>query len=170
MNTEEMREEYKPKKVKLLLVGESPPKDGVFFYGSSQKCQMTTYTSQAFELAFNEKFKNIQEFLQFFKDKNCFLDDLCTEPVDKEDNNARNKKLQKSIPTFANKLRKINPEIIVIALMKIEQYVASAIKISKMNSQPTVYTLPFAGYGHQKKFKNKFVKILGKYYLKHNKH
>ena len=51
MDTEKIRISYKPENIKLLLVGESPPASGEFFY---VKSLMTVYTSRAFERAFIE--------------------------------------------------------------------------------------------------------------------
>jgi len=90
MDTEKIRQRYAPDKIKLLLIGESPPDSGEFFY---VKSNMTTYTSRAFKKAHGIKFIDNTEFLKYFKDCGCFLDDLCHTPVDKSQNKEREKGL-----------------------------------------------------------------------------
>ena len=48
MDTEAIRQSFKPDKIRLMLIGESPPASGRFFY---LKSAMTIYTSRAFEKA-----------------------------------------------------------------------------------------------------------------------
>ena len=50
MDTEKIRKLFKPDRIKLLLVGESPPASGKFFYSKSP---MTLYTSSTFEKVFS---------------------------------------------------------------------------------------------------------------------
>jgi hypothetical protein len=45
MDTEKVRMSYKPGNIKMLLVGESPPASGDFFYVRSM---MTVYTAKVF--------------------------------------------------------------------------------------------------------------------------
>ena len=59
MDTEKIRISYKPENIKLLLVGESPPAGGEFFY---VKSLMTVYTSRAFEGVFNQSFTNVAAY------------------------------------------------------------------------------------------------------------
>ncbi|TGU72116.1 hypothetical protein E4633_07285 [Geomonas terrae] len=68
-STEEIRKAYLPSNVKILLVAESPPSNGDFFY---VKSEMTRYTMVAFEKASGLKFKSIRHFLEYFKDCGCY--------------------------------------------------------------------------------------------------
>lgn len=155
MNTEEIRESYKPLNINLLLVGESPPASGGFFY---KKSHMTTYTSRAFEKAFGRSFSDHLSFLNFFRDKGCYLEDLSHIPVDDKPSSERKKILQDSIHNFSLCLKQDNPQIIVIVLKKIEGYVKEAIDLAKITCP--VYTLPFPGNGHQNKFIHELTDIL----------
>ena len=58
-----VRREFRPKKVKLLLVGESPPVSGKFFYLGSV---MTQHTATAFTKAYGVQFGSQEEFLTYF--------------------------------------------------------------------------------------------------------
>lgn len=147
MKIEELRRSYKPKQVRLLLVGESAPASGKFFYDRSS---MTTFTSRAFERAFNIKFEDTPSFLNFFQEQDCYLDDLSLIPVDKMKAGDREDALNKSIESLAIRLREYNPEVVAVALKKIEKHVIKAMNIAGI-CRP-LYVLPFPGNGHQNKF------------------
>jgi len=46
-NTEQLRQSFKPDNIRMLLVGESAPASGQFFYNQSR---MTGYVTKAFKL------------------------------------------------------------------------------------------------------------------------
>jgi len=147
MNTEKIRQSYAPDRIKLLLIGESPPDSGKFFY---VKSHMTTYTSQAFEKAHGIKFKDNSDFLKYFKDCGCFLDDLCHTPVNHLSKKDREKELENCIATLSERIKKFNPPVVAIVLKKIEKYVREA--ITKSGCTPEIYVLPFPGNGWQNKY------------------
>ncbi len=155
MNIEKIRNTFLPKKVKILLIGESPPKRGGFFY---VKSAMTTFTSRPYEQAFNITFSDPQTFLEHFRDSGCFLDDLSHEPVDHLPKTKREEALIKEIPHLANRLKNWEPSVICIILKKIENHVQEAINLSGIKT--TVYTLPFPGNGHQGKYIDKMTIII----------
>jgi hypothetical protein len=147
MNIETLRRTYQPNQIDILLVGESPPKKGRFFYDT---CAMTTFTSRPFEKVFDIEFADNKEFLSFFREKNCFLDDLAHEPVDHLETKAREEALEQAVPSLASRLEAYNPRVTCIVLRKIEGYVRSAIAQSGIDTK--TYVLPFPGNGHQKKY------------------
>jgi hypothetical protein len=155
MDTEALRESYKPIQIKLLFVGESPPESGKFFY---HKGSMTTFTLRAFEKVFDRAFSDTSSFLKFFQHSGCYLEDICLEPVDKMTPKERNKMLKDSIKYFSSRLRKYSPEAIVIVLKRIESHVKEALK--KADISCPIYTLPFPGFGHQNNYINELCKIL----------
>ena len=152
---EDIRKSYQPKKIKLLLIGESPPESGQFFYLESL---MTTFTQRAFENTFNLSFKNHKEFLQFFKKKGCYLDDLSSIPVNGIPPLRKEEVLSGSILSFSKRLTLYKPEIVVIVLKRIERKVNEALDLSRIQCER--YTLPFPGNGHQNKYIQKLSKIL----------
>jgi hypothetical protein len=158
MQTEKIRQSYRPNDIQLLLVGESPPASQKFFY---VKSAMTTYTAQAFEKAHGVCFVDDQEFLQYFKKCGCYLDDLCHEPVDDLPTAKREERLKESIDGLAQRIQEMNPPVLVIALKKVERYVREA--VNKSGRQPKMFALPFAGNGHQTKYVAQLSDILGTY-------
>lgn len=158
MNIEDIRESFRPKPIRLLLIGESPPASGKFFY---RKSAMTTFTSRAFEKTFNTTFSKTEDFLDYFKACNCYLDDLSHVPVDDKSAEQRERILIDSIPALSDRLQTYKPEVIAIALKKIEGHARKA--IDKAILSCPVYTLPFAGNGHQNKYIEELSNILGRH-------
>jgi hypothetical protein len=62
---EALRLRYKPARVRWLLIGESPPANGTFFYKADSN--LSRYTQQAFSTALEREFADGKEFLDFFK-------------------------------------------------------------------------------------------------------
>ncbi len=160
MNIEELRKSYKPQKIKLLLIGESPPESGKFFYLESS---MTTFTQRAFENTFKLSFKNHKEFLQFFKKKGCYLDDLSSIPVNRMPPLRKEEVLSGNILSLAKRLTSYKPEIVVIVLKRIERKVNEALDLSRIQCER--YALPFPGNGYQNKYIQKLSKILKSHML-----
>jgi hypothetical protein len=158
MDTEALRESYKPIQTKLLFVGESPPASGKFFY---HKGSMTTFTSRAFEKVFDRVFSDTSSFLKFFQHSGCYLEDICLEPVDKMTQKERTMMLKNFIEYFSSRLKEYSPEAIVIVLKRIESYVKEALRKAEINCP--IYTLPFPGFGHQNNYINELCKILEKH-------
>jgi len=146
-------------KVKFLFVGESPPYGGKFFYNANTG--LYKYTKEAFSRAINIEWRDDAEFLYYFRDHGFFLDDLCHEPVNQyKRGEGRNRQLkrQKSLPDFTTRMKKYNPENIIIVMKAIEKFVKKAIE--KNNLSIVTYLLPFPSYGHQQQYVDKLVKIL----------
>ena len=161
MEIEKLRASYKPTDVKILIVGESPPVGGTFFYDRSK---MTIYTKKAFENAFNKSFVDEKEFLDFFKSQNCYLDDICLTPVNNMEKQQREQMLQNSIADFSKRLKSYQPDVIIVALKKIAMYTQQAIELSGVKSK--YYQIPFAGNGWQNKYIEELEKILKHHLVK----
>ena len=74
-DVEKIRELYKPKKIRILFVGESPPPEPWdFFY----LCNTQLYyaVKEAFEKGLKRKFSSDEEFLEFLKSKGVYLEDI----------------------------------------------------------------------------------------------
>jgi hypothetical protein len=141
---------YLPKQVRLLLVGESPPASGKFFYCGGP---MARYTAGAFEDAYGVRFPNspdCKEFLAFFKEHGCYLEDLSVAPVNTMSRAERIARLKESVPRLSPRIRELNPEVVVAVLRRIEPFVREAIELAGGN--PAFRVLPFPGQGHQKNY------------------
>jgi hypothetical protein len=155
---ETVRNRYRPNNVRLLLVGESPPESGKFFY---MKSAMTTHTAHAFESAHGRKFSNTEAFLEHFKHCGCFLEDLSRTPVDQWSSKKRDDHLRNEVSPLSQRIKALSPSVVVIFLKRIAPYVQEAVEMSGCN--PVVYVLPFPGSGHQTKYKSELATIVSKH-------
>ena len=143
-NRQEIRKKFRPAKVKILFVGESPPANGGFFYVSSP---MTAYMARVFANTFGERFQSLGEFLNYFKAKGYFLDDLSHQPVDNMPRQKRRRVLANSVAQFAKRLTEYQPGCIIAVLKSIEGDVCRAVRIA--NLAVPIHAVPFPGQGHQ---------------------
>lgn len=160
MNTEALRRQFRPNRVTLLFVGESPPTSGKFFY---HKGPMTRFTADAFEAAQRSKFSptDPKELLTHFKQCGCFLDDICHSPINDLPSEDRRRRLAESVAGFARRLSKLKPEAIVVALKKIEPHVRIA--AAQAGLEVPIYVVPLPAHGHQTEYVKRLAKILPKH-------
>lgn len=116
MNYKEIREKYNPKRygmeVKVLFVGESPPKTK-FFYRTDPNLYFAT--KEAFEKAYGREIPN---FLQCFRLLGGYLIDLYNEPGKNAKKLCGPKKYEKEkeelIQRLANQIAQFNPRFIIV--------------------------------------------------------
>jgi hypothetical protein len=159
MDNEELRRSYRPDKIKILLVGESAPVSGKFFY---RKSAMTTFTARVFESVYGQAFEDTADFLRCFKANGCYLDDLSLVPVNAMGPVARGRALRESIQSLAKRIIEMEPQVVVAVLRKIGPHVRQAVQFAGL---PIVFrSLPFPGQGHQKKYMAGLESILRRKY------
>ncbi len=160
MNTDALREQFRPNRVRLLFVGESPPASGKFFY---DKGPMTRFTAKAFEAAHGLTFSatDQNEFLTYFKKCGCFLDDISHSPIDGLAVEERTRRLAESVAGFARRIAALKPKAIVVTLKKIEPHVRIA--AAQAGLEVPIHVVPFPGHGHQTKYVERLAEIVPKY-------
>ena len=160
MNTEALREQFRPRRVKLLFVAESPPASGKFFY---DKGPMTRFTAKAFEAAHGLTFDptDQKEFLTYFKSCGCFLDDICHSPIDGLPVEDRTRRLAESVAGFARRIAEFKPKAIVAVLKKIETH--ARIAAAQAGLHVPIHVVPFPGRGHQTKYIECIERIVRRY-------
>ena len=102
MNTfKEISSKWQPQRIKVLLIGESPPAQAKNFFFYAPNSDLYNFTKKAFENVYKDKISEYPVFLNFFMDLGCFLDDLCEEPVNYiSDKNLRRKEWENSTYEF----------------------------------------------------------------------
>lgn len=149
-DVEQVRQKYLPEKVKVLIVGESPPHSGKFFYTGDD---LTSRTWEAFSWVFMDviDLSTYEEFLNFFKKQGFFLDDLCLEPINRiKANNERIKMRKKWVPSLAERMKEYNPEAIVFIMKGARQQFEDAVKRAGLCNVPRYYT-SFPSFSEQNK-------------------
>jgi len=159
---EKIRYSYKPSKVRILLVGESAPTSGEFFYlGNSN---LYKHTKSAFLKVYPEVgSQTMQNFFVFLKEKGFYLDDICLMPIDKLNNEKQRRQcIKNSVQSLAERIKMYSPIVVVSILKSIEKDVSKSLDLSGVNIEE-LYSLPFAGNGHQKKYIEELSKIVKKH-------
>ena len=93
---------YLPERIRYLLVGESVPNGGTFFYDANSI--LFRYTYEAFRQVFERDCGEEQAFLRFFQKQGFFLDDLCSIPVNALPDCEREQERSKGVDSLAERL------------------------------------------------------------------
>jgi hypothetical protein len=108
---EDLRQSYRPDRIRVLFIGESPPAGGTFFYKVDSN--LARYTQQAFSQAFERQFDSGEAFLRFFKALGCYLDDLCLTPLNRLDRRERKRHRTAGVDLLAERIRTASPQVVV---------------------------------------------------------
>lgn len=175
MTIEQARIKYKPKKIKYLLIAETPPKPDSkrFFYFENVQEQDSLFL-ETMKVLYPESVSGIttkeirsikKSFLERFRNDGFYLIDSLNEPFEEKYNSTKKIKLlkqgQKNLLKRVTKL--ITPKTVVILISatvfraNFEFLKDNNIKIS--NSE----LIDFPGSGGQKKFREKLKKAITLY-------
>ena len=160
---ERARQRLKPDAVTLLFVGESPPAGGTFFYYANSR--LYDATKEAFRIAVPSLVRG-DNFLERFKGLDCYLDDLCLEPVNhlKLDNPlAKKKRLalrEQGEEPIAKRMRANPPQAVIVVMKGIEPNVRAALALADSDGL-RVDSLPFpARPEHRARYVSELAAIL----------
>jgi hypothetical protein len=154
---EAVRDRFKPEPIRVLFVGESPPAGDTFFYSANSN--LHRYTEEAFTAAFGRQFGPGEEFLKFFAELGCYLDDLCAAPVNHLDKGERELQRTAGITSLSTRLRTTSPQAVVVVMKAIEPHVQQAAKQAELGRIP-FFALPFPAQGNQRKYVAELVETL----------
>jgi hypothetical protein len=142
---ERLRRRYRPAKVRLLFIGESPPASGRFFYRGDSGLYRAM--REAFQIA--DASIGDEAFLTAFQAAGCYLIDLCPEPVDDLDSASRRAAHRQAEASASSAIARLRPSTIVTLLRSIEGIVANA--AAGANWSGEVIHLPYPGrWSHHK--------------------
>ena len=148
-DVELIRRQYRPERVKFLLLGESVPEGGDFFYYATSN--LFRQTLQAFREVFADECGDGAQFLRFFRDRHFFLDDLCSVPVNGMDDADRVRERTAGVRPFVERLKATNPEYLIVVMKKILPEAHQACELADMF--PPLLGLPFPSWPkHQELF------------------
>jgi hypothetical protein len=136
---ESLRRRYRPAKLRLLFIGESPPASGRFFY------QRDSGLYRAMREAFRtiDPSINDESFLSVFQNSGCYLIDLCPHPVDDLDPRLRRAACVASEASLCRAIKKLQPQAIATLLRSIRDNVERA--ASRAGWQGPLTNLPYPG-------------------------
>lgn len=145
---EELRRSFYPDFITTLFVGESAPASGRFFYSSNSSL------FRAMKRAFGDR----ETFLEDFKTKGFYLDDLVLTPVNKLDRHERSRRRQEAIPELAKRLISYKPRAVVVVMRAILPTVRKAMQMAGMVYEP--FCVPHPAFGNWTRFSNEMTKII----------
>jgi hypothetical protein len=144
---EDLRKSFHPDCITTLFVGESAPESGRFFYCSN---------SSLFH-AMKRAFGNRETFLEDFKKKGFYLDDLVLTPINKLERRERSRLRQEAVPELAKRLIEYKPKAVVVVMRDILPMVREAMRIAGISFQP--FCVPHPAFGNWTRFGNAMAEI-----------
>jgi hypothetical protein len=124
---------YRPDRIKVLFVAESPPASGSYFYYGGNRLL------HEMRRALKEDQRTDADFLMSFMKRGWYLDDLVQTPV-KNQSELKNK-CRKARDDLAARIRRYSPCIVVCLVRRIRDDVEIA--TLKAGSDACVYTVSF---------------------------
>lgn len=162
---ERLRRSYRPKRVKILFVGESPPVSGRFFYQADSglfRAIRETFI-QALP-ALKPALENKEHFLRVFQGMDCYLFDLCGRPVDRLSAKARREAWMKGQPRLTKTLRDLRPQIVVTVVRSVAGNVVRAQQKAEWSGLHVELPYPGRWHQHREEFAKGLVPLLRKNY------
>jgi len=145
---EGLRKSFCPDCITTLFVGESAPASGRFFYSGN---------SSLFR-AMKRVFGDQESFLEDFRKKGFYLDDLVLTPVNKLERRERSRLRQGAVPELAGRLIKYKPKAVVVVMRAILPMVQKAMRIAGIPYEPL--SVPHPAFGNWVRFSSAMTGII----------
>ena len=154
------RNKYRPSKVNVLLVAESPPSSGGYFYAETAigKDHLFRETMKALKLWQVDrpmrKGCDKRPMLKHFRSLGFFLIDTCELPVDKMPPRRRRLSTIQGASTLPNRVKELNPGRILIVKKTVFNPARQALNIAGFEDRIlNKRSLPFPNHGNQRRFR-----------------
>jgi hypothetical protein len=153
---ERLRQGYRPRRVRILFVGEAPPASGRFFYHADSGLYRAV--RDAFFAAFPVMRRT--QFLDSFRSLGCYLVDLCGAPVDRMNLRPRQRICLAGEARLSRRIRELRPKTIVTVVRSIGINVRRAEQRADWSGPH--FELPYPGRWHhyRREFRRKLVPVL----------
>ena len=161
------RRKYRPSNVRLLMIAESPPSSGGFFYfpktiGKDHLFRETMKTLGLWPQ--NSPMRggiDKTPMLRDFQSMGFYLLDSSSYPVDKMRDRARREAIRDELPRLMEDVRRVNPPNIVIVKSSIFEPVKSVLEEAGfgprvLNNKP----IPFPSHGNQQGYRTRMKRLL----------
>ncbi len=145
---EELRKSFHPDCITTLFVGESAPGSGRFFYSGN---------SSLFR-GMKRVFGNRETFLEDFKKKGFYLDDLVLAPINKLERQERSRRREEAVPELAKRLVEYKPKAVVVVMRAILPKVRQAMRMAGISYEP--FCVPHPAFGNWTRFNNAMTEII----------
>jgi hypothetical protein len=157
-----LRRRYEPEKVKLIIIAESPPVSGKYFYDRIGRVTEALFAALMKQLSYIPRSK--QDGLEEFQRKGWVLVDATYEPVNNHDASLRerNEVIARDYDKLRHDLLNLSPDRSA-PLILIKTNVCRLLKPKLVDDGFNVlneHPLPFPSTGHQQEFHPQFAAIL----------
>ena len=142
LDYEELRDRFRPEPIDTLLVGESRPAGGTFFYLANSNLFYATH--DAFQRA-QGPMPPGEAFLSYLRDNGVWLYDLVAQPVDHLPGRPRRSAVQARIGQLVALLRHSQPSSVVVIKKSLAPTVRQALEEADLSLERLV-VLPFPLY------------------------
>ncbi len=139
---EALRQRYRPDRIDILLVGESRPAGGTFFYLANSNLYYATH--EAFQLALGPMPAG-NDFLDILRDRGVWLYDLADAPVDRMRGRPRREAVQARVSEVVDLLHDSQPRLIVAIKKDLAPTVRQALQDADIDVD-RLRVLPFPLY------------------------
>jgi predicted transcriptional regulator len=139
---EELRQRYRPQRIELLLVGESRPAGGTFFYLANSNLYYATL--EAWQKALGP-LPSSESFLDRLKAEGVWLYDLSAAPVNRLRGRPRQEAVRDRTAELAELLAAERPQAVVVVKRSLAAPVREATQIAGL-SPALLHVLPFPLY------------------------
>jgi hypothetical protein len=137
-----LSDRYRPSDVVVLLVGESPPAGGTYFYQADS--HLFYATREAFQLAQGQKPEG-SAFLDDFRDQGFWLYDLSQRPVNRSLGRPRRDAVDAGVAALAELISKLDPDHVIGVKTSLEGPIKAAAALAKFPAN-RLLILPFPLY------------------------
>ena len=142
---ERLRRLFRPRRVRLLFVGEAPPHSGRFFYSRNSGLYRAMRDSfQCVDATIDD-----DKFLTVFKAAGCYLIDLCPEPVDHLDAESRKAARQAGEASLSQEIARMWPATLAPVLRPVADNVSRA--AFNVDWHGPIIHLPYPGRWHRQR-------------------
>ena len=137
---EKLRKSFRPSRIATLFVGESAPDSGKFFYSGNSSLYH----------AMKRAFGNGSTFLDDFRSKGFYLDDLAPIPINKLESRERARLRWTFVAQLTERLIEYKPRAIVIVMRAIQPMVEEAMHKARLSCQ--LFCTPHPAFGNWTRF------------------
>jgi hypothetical protein len=152
---EKLRNYYRPDDIEILFVGESRPQSGTFFYNEDSNLYRET------KKAFNEYFGENIFTLDAFKNWNCWLYDICKNPVNGLPDKERRAEIRRNITRLEKFIESVNPKYIIVCKKSfVMDEIHTSNIMNRYREKETIFFLPFPSNGRQREYRGGLINTL----------
>ena len=163
------REKYRPDRIRVLFIAESPPSSHGYFYfrktiGKDHLFRETMKALDLWPLTLRmSKGLDKRHYLQEFQRMGFFLIDTCNLPVDKLSREERKLQIARGASSLETRVKRLSPEAIVVvkktvfrpALVALQ---AAGLSDKILNDDP----IPFPSHGNQSRYRTVLRRLINK--------